>query len=333
LCPFCKSKKTRKYGKFRGKQRYKCNGCKKTFQNIKKPQRLNRKTFTEYCLGKQTLTQLGVKLSCSLPTIQKHLDEFVLPNFTVEPREIILVIDALYFGTKKDKDGLLISKDWLTGRIVYRAFIQSETKLVYQIARNTLEQSGFKLLAVVVDGRPGIRSVFADLPLQMCQFHLIQIVNRYITKNPKLIPTLQLKTILDDLTTTTEYAFKLRFHYWLEVNQDFLNEKTINPDTGRYIYKHKRLRSAVRSIQASLPFLFTYQTNENQLSIELQSIFLKFKSKLGTKSNQFNKIPNTTNCLDGWFAHLRKLLLCHNGLRKDRRNRVIEFILATQNFN
>jgi hypothetical protein len=262
-------------------------------------------------LGKQTLAQISVKIKCSLPTIQKYLDAFVLPEFLVEPKPIVLVIDALYFGTKKDKDGLLVGKDWLTGKIVYRAFIQSETKLVYQEARNTLESAGFKILAVVVDGRPGIRSVFADLPLQMCQFHLIQIVNRYITKSPKLIPALQLKTLLVDLTTTTEYTFKLRFNYWLEVNQGFLNEKTINPDTGRQIYKHKRLRSATRSIQTNLEYLFTYKNQRNQ---DL-------------------KIPNTTNCIDGWFAHLRKLLSCHNGLRKDRRNRMIEYILATRNFN
>lgn len=217
----------------------------------------------------------------------------------------------MYFGAKKDKDGLLVGKDWLTGKIVYRSFIQSETKLVYQIARNTLEKVGFKLLAVVIDGRPGIRSVFADLPLQMCQFHLIQIVNRYITKRPKLIPALQLRTLLDTLTQTTEQVFKLRFNYWLEVNQDFINEKTINPDTDRYIYKHKRLRSATRSIQTNLEYLFTCKN----------------------KQYQGLNIPNTTNSIDGWFAHLRKLLGCHNGLRKDRRNRVIEYILATRNFN
>lgn len=145
----------------------------------------------------------------------------------------------------------------------------------------------------------------------MCQFHLIQIVNRHITKRPKLIPALQLKTLLGDLTTTTEYAFKLRFNYWLEVNQDFLNEKTINPDTGRQIYKHKRLRSATRSIQTNLEHLFTCKD----------------------KQNRDLNIPNTTNSIDGYFAHLRKLLGCHNGLRKDRRNRVIEYILATRNFN
>jgi len=311
LCPFCTSQNTRKYGKFRARQRYKCNTCKKTFGSSKKPQRFNQKLFDDYCYGKQTLSQIGAKIGCSIPTIQKRLDEFILPTFVVKPRPIILVMDALYFGKKKDKDGLLVGKDWITKQIIYYEFIQSETKAVYQKARNTLEVSAFEILAVITDGRPGIKNVFSNLPLQMCQFHLIQIVNRYITKRPKLIPALQLRTLLEGLTTTTEYAFKLRFNYWLEVNEDFLNEKTVSLETGRKIYKHKRLRSAVRSIQTNLEHLFICKNK--------------------TYSNLH--IPNTTNCLDGWFAHLRKLLGCHNGLRKDRRNRVIKYILATHFFN
>jgi hypothetical protein len=222
-----------------------------------------------------------------------------------------LVIDALYFGQKKEKDGLLVCKDWLTKKIVYYKFIQSETKQVFNDLKLTLTELGFKILAVVVDGRPGAKSIFKGIPLQMCQFHQIQIVNRYLTKNPKLIPSIQLKTIVEDLTAMNQLALESRFNYWIEVNQDFLNEKTINLETGRTIYKHKRLRSAVNSIRSNQQYLFTFKNEQYQ---------------------NLN-IPNTTNCLDGWFAHLRKLLGCHNGLRKDRRNRVIEYILATQNFH
>ena len=45
-----------------------------------------------------------------------------------------------------------MGKDWLTGKVIYRSFIKSETKLVYQTANNTLETAGFKILAVVVNG-------------------------------------------------------------------------------------------------------------------------------------------------------------------------------------
>lgn len=298
-----------KNGTRRNLIRYKCKNCNKQFQSKHKKQKLNRNIFKSYTLGKQTLVQLSEKMHLSIPIIQKHLDNFTPPQSKLIPRAIILVLDATYFGDKKAKDGLLVGKDWLTKKPVYYKFIQTETKLVYLEARQYLEDLGFHILAVVVDGRPGIRNVFKDLPLQMCQFHQIQIVNRYLTKNPKLLPSIQLKTIVEELTRVKRHTFESRFNYWLETNQVFLDEKSINSDTKRNVYKHKKLRSAVNSIKTNLPFLFTFQ------------------------EERIPNIPNTTNCLDGWFAHLKKLVHCHNVLRKDRRNKLIEYILSSQNFN
>lgn len=265
--------------------------------------------FAEYALGKQTLTQLSAVLKDTPKTIQKHLDQVEVPKFKSSPKPIILILDATYFGEKKAKDGLIVGKDWITKDIVYSKFIESETKAVFQDVKEYLQKLGYQIQAIVVDGRPGIRTVFKDIPIQMCQFHQIQIVNRYLTKNPKLIPSIQLRSIMEDLTKMSEFGFKQRFNYWLEINQEFINEKTINSETGRQVYTHKKLRSAVNSIKNNMPYLFTY------------------------KQYQSFNIPNTTNSLDGWFAHLKKLLNCHNGLRRDRRNRVIEYILATQNYH
>lgn len=242
-------------------------------------------------------------------TLQSHLDQAVIPDLVVEPRDIILVLDALYFGEKKTKDGLIVGKDWITAEIVYYKFIRSETKKVFQEVKDSLVSSGFNIKAIVVDGRPGIKSVFTGIPVQMCHFHQVQIVNRYISKNPKLIPSIQLRTILADLTTMNQFGFESRFNYWLEVNQEFIDEKTFNPRTKRYIYTHKKLRSAMNSIKHNISYLFTYQNT-------------KIEGK---------EIPNTTNSLDGWFTHLRKLLNCHSGISKQRRNRMIRYILATQN--
>jgi len=44
-------------------------------------------------------------------------------------------------------------------------------------------------------------------------------VNRYITKRPKLIPALQLKTLLEELTRATQQAFRLRFNYWKQAEK------------------------------------------------------------------------------------------------------------------
>lgn len=300
-------------GRRSGLLRFRCKECSRQFQSKHKPQRLNLKLFKEYALGKQTLSQLSKETSLTLPTLQKHLDKVAFPRFKPSPRPIILVLDATYFGSKEAKDGLLVGKDWLTKEIVYYKFIESESKAVFSEVRDTLEKWGYTILGVVVDGRPGVKSAFSGIPIQMCQFHQIQIVNRYLTKSPKLISSLQLKTLIEDLSSINQYGFRNRFNYYLEVNGEFINEKTLSPETGRQVYKHKRLRSAVNSIRNNLPYLFTYQEN------------------LGP--GVIGKMPNTTNSLDGWFAHLKKLLNCHNGLRKDRRHRVIEYILSSRFFN
>lgn len=283
--------------------RYLCKVCKKQFQSKKKPQRLNLKIFKQYLFGKQTLKQLSIESELSLPTLRKYLDALDIPVFNPVPRVIVLVLDALYFGEKKDQNGLLVCKDYLTKEIVYYNFIHTETKLVYQEAKQKLEQKGFTILAVVADGRIGIKPVFKGIPLQMCQFHQIQIVNRYLTKKPKLEPAIRLKEIMGKLTKSSEKEFKILIDKWLEDYQYFLDEQTTNPITGRKIYTHKRLRSAVYSLIRNMEHLFTYQ-NHPELNI-----------------------PNTTNSLEGWFSHLRKLLNCHTGLRKDRRNKLIEYIL------
>ena len=44
--------------------------------------------------------------------------------------------------------------------------------------------------------------------------------------------------------------------------------------------------------------------------------------------NKKLKIPKTTNSCDGSFAHWKGKIKLHRGLRRDRRNRMIETILA-----
>ena len=43
----------------------------------------------------------------------------------------------------------------------------------------------FALHSITCDGRRGLLGGFGDIPTQMCHFHQIAIVRRYLTKNPK----------------------------------------------------------------------------------------------------------------------------------------------------
>lgn len=43
----------------------------------------------------------------------------------------------------------------------------------------------FALHSITCDGRRGLLGSFGDIPTQMCHFHQVAIVRRYLTKNPK----------------------------------------------------------------------------------------------------------------------------------------------------
>lgn len=182
--------------------------------------------------------------------------------------------------------------------------VKSETAAVYSEARKILEELGFTFQAIVLDGKRGVKAVFADIPIQHCQFHQIKTVGIYLTRHPKLPAAQELWTITLTLTKTNEECFTNLLNQWHDKWRDFLKERTINSETRKWFYTHKRIRSAYRSLRTNLPYLFTYQ-----------------------KYSEFN-IPNTTNSLDGSFGQLKKLLNVHNGLKQERRWKLIQEILG-----
>lgn len=137
----------------------------------------------------------------------------------------------------------------------------------------------------------------------MCQFHQVAIINRYLTRKPKLEAGKELRSIALFLTSTDEKEFIVLLDNWYLKWKDFLKEKSINLETQRLHYAHKRLRSAYRSLKTNLPYLFTYQRYP-----ELT-------------------IPNTTNSLDGTFSYFKTLLRVHRGMNKDKRYKAICEIL------
>ena len=137
----------------------------------------------------------------------------------------------------------------------------------------------------------------------MCQFHQMQIVKRYITSRPKLQAGIELKVIVDRLTHTDEASFTGWLKDWYRKWEEFLKERTKNPVTGKNGYTHSRLRSAYFSLRHNLEYLFTWERN------------LKLK------------IPNTTNSLDGTFAHVKDKVRIHRGLKRSRKQKLIEELL------
>ncbi|MDP3900089.1 MAG: hypothetical protein Q8Q23_03350 [bacterium] len=152
---------------------------------------------------------------------------------------------------------------------------------------------------MVLDGKRGVKEVFSGLPVQLCHFHQVAIIKRYLTSKPKLPAGVELWRIALTLAETTEKKFVKQLDDWHQKQETFLKEKTINPITGKWFYTHKRVRSAYRSLKTNLPYLFTYQ---------------KYPKLY---------IPNTTNSLDGSFNTLKTLLRNHRGMGKKNRYKMI----------
>jgi hypothetical protein len=198
---------------------------------------------------------------------------------------------------------LVFRSDKLKRNIFWREIDYERIESYYQ-ARRKIESQGFKVTAIVTDGRPGVRGIFGDVPVQMCHFHQKQIITRHLTTKPKLQAGIELREISQTLCNTTEQKFTNALESWHLEWYDFLKERTINPETGKWFYTHRRIRSAHYSLKTNLPYLFTYQ-----------------------KYPKLN-IPNTTSSLEGCFSHLKELTRIHRGLNYKLKHKMIDEILS-----
>jgi len=254
--------------------------------------------WDSYVWGKQTKEELSIHYGVSASTIKRKLGLFQSIPFLVKfPKQGVLLMDATYWGRNW---GVLVIMDASSGLILWKKYIKKERLMDYRQGVDFIELQGYKVMGIVCDGMKGLFQLFAQYKVQMCQFHQVAIIRRYITINPKLEAGKELKAIVKLLTKTDKESFIGLFNEWLYKWDTFLKERRIDAETGKSRYVHKRLRSACLSIKRNLPYLFVY----------LEDMDLN--------------IPNTNNKLEGTFTGLKNKLRNHNGLSKENRKRFID---------
>jgi hypothetical protein len=250
-----------------------------------------------YSSGKQTYSQLAEQFSCSTKTIQRRLDKYQI----IKRKEFLnvanIIMDTTYFGRGF---GVMVFKNSLDGVVLYKQYVRYESNALYLAGISEIVRRGISVQGIVCDGRQGLFGLFDDIPVQMCQFHQIQIVQRYLTRKPKTQAAIELKKCTLKLTKQTKSEFVNSLNDWYIRWSDYLNERTKSPATGKTYYTHKRLRSAYLSLKRHLPYLFVFEDYKELM------------------------IPNTTNALDGLFADLKNKLRNHNGLSKERKIKFID---------
>jgi hypothetical protein len=275
-------------------QQYKCIACGRQFSGGNRLD--SAKIWQEYIDGKQTYHQLALKYNCSIKTIQRRIDSVSVGKETTFHNTVNVLMDTTYFGRKF---GVMVFKDSISGQILYKQYVKQETNKLYLEGIKEIVKRGIKVQAIICDGRKGLLQLFDETPTQMCNFHQVAIIRRYLTKRPKMQASKELWDHVLLLTKTDRESFEGGLVAWHDKWGVFLNERKKGLD-GKNKYVHKRLRSAYRSLKTNLPWLFTWYEH-----LEL-------------------KIPNTTNAIDGHFADLKNKLRNHNGLSMERKKKFID---------
>jgi hypothetical protein len=250
-----------------------------------------------YSSGKQTYRQLSEQFSCSTKTIQRGIDKALIIKRKEFSDVAVVIMNTTCFGRGF---GVMVFKNSLDGVVLYKQYVRYETNALYLAGIAEISRRGIHIQGIVCDGRQGLFGLFGDIPVQMCQFHQIQIVQRYLTRKPKAQAAIELKKITLKLTKYHKEMFMNSLNNWYLKWSDYLNERSASPSTGKTYYAHKRLRSAYLSLKKHLPYLFVFESHKELM------------------------IPNTTNALDGQFADLKNKLRNHNGLSKERKMRFID---------
>lgn len=254
-----------------------------------------------YLHGKQTVAQISRNTGLSASTIKRRLAslsiEWTQPKVTGSG---VVHLDATYFGRNT---GVLLALESGTGRLLYMQHIAHEHISDYEDAINHIVSTGYQVQGVVIDGLQKLFTVLAEYKIQMCQFHMVAIIRRKLTKNPQLEAGKELLDLAYRMKVLRRDAFTYEFDTWKRKWYDFLKEKTTNELTGRTIFTHQRLRSAMISISTYLSFLFTYEEVEG--------------------------MPNTNNMIEGTFTDMKKALRNHPGMNEENRKRMMNgFFLA-----
>ena len=212
----------------------------------------------------------------------------------------MLLVDTTYFK----QFGLMLFRASNLKRNLLWKIVKNENNQAYREGIQELLDDGWKIEGLVADGKPGLGKLFPEIPFQLCQFHQFQTVTRYISKNPKLQASQELRQIMFDLKCTDHASFNFWIEEWFKKWGQFLEEKSWSFKCGKEVFTHKRLRQAFSGIQRNLDALFTFQFHSKNL-----------------------QIPNTTNSIEAYFSHLKSKLSVHRGASKNTQINLISKLI------
>jgi hypothetical protein len=278
--------------------------CGRVFQNERRKKRVREKLWKKYVWGKQTLKQLSRQESKSIPWIRKELSNAPLKPAFVTPQPTVIIADTTFFGRHY---GVTLLRSQELKKNLWWDEVESERQASYHYGRKILESQGWSFKAAVVDGRRGLATVFADIAVQICQFHQVKLVRKHLSRRPGTKAARELLDIAYTLKHSNEHTFTIRLERWERKWKEHIEEKKFVEGIKREKFVNEKTRKAYKSLERNLPYLFTYQ-----------------------KYPELN-IPKTTNTMEGSFSQLKEKLRNHRGMTKEMRFKMISEVLKGEN--
>ena len=237
-CPVCGSSHTMKNGKRKGVQLYVCRECRYQFRNNKDVSL--SELWSAYQDVKQTVSELAAAHGVSQSTIKRRLREvdktWSQPSLSGSG---FVHLDATYWGHNW---GIMLGIDEGRCMPLYLEFIKSETNQDYKDAVSSIEGRGYIIRGIIIDGKKSLFDIFSGYKIQMCQYHMKQIVKRYLTLHPKLLAARELKALMSKLTKMEKADFEAQYNSWKATWKDTLNRRSLLK-SGKTQFTHRRLRA------------------------------------------------------------------------------------------
>jgi hypothetical protein len=236
-----------------------------------------------------------------------------LPVLSVYPSEKVnLIIDGTYFNNDLC---LVIYRD---NTIKFTQLYRLTDGEWYEELKEDLENLinlGVQVESITCDGHraliKAINKVCKQVIIQRCVVHIQRMCRIWLSSKPKSEAGIQLYGIISKLHLIK--SFEERDYWivdlirWYEKFENYINEKSYNPITGRFWFKHKMVKRSFMVIKKALPNMFHYLDNP--------------------------MIPKSTNGLESFFGHLKGNLNIHRGLSKEHRKNFIRWYLFYKNHN
>lgn len=218
-------------------------------------------------------------------------------------------MDATYFSCSC----LVAYQDDFDGYTQLIRFSDGERYLEIKEDLENLIRLGVKLESITTDGHKSIlkaiKKAVPEVSVQRCLVHIQRMCLLWLTRFPKHIAGQELRAIilmLLKIQTANDKLYWIKsLESWHAIHKAYINEKTYNPDTGRYWYTHKLLRRSYQTIKRALPNMFLYLENSD--------------------------IPRTTNGIESFFGHLKNHPDLHRGLTPKNRINFIKWYIHFSN--